>query len=156
MMNPFDPAPDDSFFCLSNLSRLEDPGHKEEIKKSVSLIEEFEKVNFCLIEIILVDNEKIREINKKYLNHDFVTDVITFPYDVNQEKHSLEGTLYCGIERVIEQADELNTAVETEYYRVIIHGLLHLCGYDDDTDTNCKHMRNRENFYLEKMGFSVT
>lgn len=80
------------------------------------------------INFIFCSDEYLLEINKKYLNHDFFTDIITFNFN---KKDSIAGDLYISIDRVKENAIEFSTEFITELKRVIIHGVLHLLGHDD-------------------------
>ncbi len=99
------------------------------------------------ISYIFCDNNYILEINKKYLNHDYFTDIITFDYS---ENNVVSGDIFISIETVIENATHYKTTFEEELHRVIIHGVLHLCGYKDKTSTDKKIMREKENFYLNE------
>jgi rRNA maturation RNase YbeY len=85
-------------------------------------------------------------INKKYLNHDTLTDIITFDY--SEETKALEGEIYISIPRVKENARKLETDFDTELHRVIVHGVLHLVGYRDRLVKEKKEMREREEGYL--------
>jgi len=112
-------------------------------------IEEREAVRFALLEVVYVDEAEILRINRNYLQHDYVTDIITFRYDEQGENRlAIEGTLYCCLPRILEQAIEFNTPVEEEILRVFVHGLLHLCGYDDQTDEERASMKRAEDNYL--------
>lgn len=97
------------------------------------------------ISIILVDDAEILNINNKYLKHNYYTDIITFDYTKNR---TISGDLYISIERVCENAKQYNTKVNDELNRVIIHGLLHLCGYKDKTKKQASLIRKKENYYL--------
>ena len=88
------------------------------------------------------------EKNKTYLNHNTLTDIITFDYS---EKDEISGDLFISIERVRENAKIYNVTFELELSRVLIHGILHLIGFGDKTDEEIKTMRQKENFYLEKI-----
>lgn len=98
------------------------------------------------VNIILVTDEQLLKINRTYLNHNFYTDIITFNY--NQED-VISGDLYISIERVIENAKERRISVENELLRVMIHGVLHLMGYDDKKKTEQEIMRGKEDLYLQ-------
>ena len=93
-------------------------------------------------------DEYLLNINKKYLNHDYFTDIITF--DLSDSKNQIEGDIYISIERVRDNAKQANTSVEEELLRILAHGLLHLIGYDDKTLGEKKKMRKKENFYINK------
>jgi probable rRNA maturation factor len=94
---------------------------------------------------IFCDDEYLIKINVEFLNHDTYTDIITFDYSVGDE---LIGDLYISTERVSENAKEFKESLEDELNRVLIHGLLHLCGYKDKTEEEAKLMRTKENYYL--------
>lgn len=105
--------------------------------------------NASAIEVVFCNNAYIQEINKQVLNHDYPTDIITFYYD--QEKPELDAELLISIEEISANAKTYNTSIDTELKRVIIHGCLHLLGYDDKTDSEKKVMREKENEYLHKL-----
>jgi len=87
----------------------------------------------------------LHKINVDYLEHDTFTDIITFPYsDIK-----IEGDIFISIDRVRENAATFNTSFENELKRVIIHGVLHLCGYGDKTEAEAKEMRSKENQYIK-------
>ena len=94
------------------------------------------------INYIFSSDEYLLEINKKYLKHNYYTDIITFNY--NQEK-ILNGDIYISIDRVKDNAKELNVLFDKELNRVMIHGILHLIGFDDRTEKEKKIMRSEEN-----------
>lgn len=98
--------------------------------------------NFCSDAYIL-------ELNISSLNHNFYTDIITF--ELNNKNESIEGDIYISIDRIRDNANQLNELFINELYRVIIHGVLHLCGYKDKTKKDSQLMREKENFYLNKL-----
>jgi len=93
------------------------------------------------INYIFCDDEYILEINKQYLNHDYYTDIISFDYSVGNELH---GDIFISIDRVRENAVEYNVTLEEELKRVIIHGVLHYCGYKDKSEEEELLMRVKE------------
>lgn len=97
------------------------------------------------ISIIFVSDQYLLEMNQKYLNHDYFTDIITFDYC---EHNVVSGDLFISVDRVKENADSFNVDELTEIHRVMIHGVLHLCGYKDKTEEEEKNMRLLENKYL--------
>ena len=111
----------------------------------ISNILNFEKKTEGDIVLIFCSDEYLLEINKKYLNHDYYTDIITFDYCV---ENIVSGDLYISIDRVKENAKTFNDSFINELSRVVIHGVLHLCGYNDKTEADQKNMRNLENKYL--------
>src|SRR5438552_16561895 len=98
------------------------------------------------ISLAFVDNTTIHRLNKQYLGHDEPTDVLSFPYSAANAK-KLEGELVIGVEIAQEQATERGHDVQAELALYVIHGLLHLCGYDDKSTANEKAMRQRERHY---------
>ncbi len=126
------------------------PFDVDEIKNLVSVIEQNQNCNFEFIEINYVDEEEIRQINKEFLQHDYVTDIITFRYDEPNDINAIECSLACCAPRILEQAKEFNQNEKTEFIRIIIHGLLHLLGYDDATENEKKKMTEMEDYFLSK------
>jgi probable rRNA maturation factor len=104
--------------------------------------------NIRNIEIIInfVTRGIIRQINKNYLNHNCVTDVITFPYQVGGK--FIDGEIFISLDRVRINAKEFNIKYSEEIKRVIVHGCLHLLGYDDKIEKLRMEMKKKENFYL--------
>ena len=99
------------------------------------------------INYIFCDDDYLHELNVKYLDHDTLTDIISFDYRVGKELH---GDIYISVERVAENAKDFRVEFSEELHRVIIHGILHYCGYKDKTDDEAKAMRSMENHYLLK------
>ena len=93
---------------------------------------------------IFVDDNALLEINKQFLAHETYTDIITFDNNDDDDDY-LEGDIFISIERVKDNADMFNVTFEEELYRVISHGMLHLCGYKDKTEADKKIMRRKEN-----------
>ena len=104
-----------------------------------------EKVDTAIISIIFVDDDKILELNKSFLNHDFVTDVITFPLE---ESGIIEGEIYISVDTARRQAEEYGVSLTNELQRLAVHGVLHLVGYDDDTDEKRDKMHVLEDKYI--------
>lgn len=98
------------------------------------------------LNIILCSDEFLLSMNQKHLNHDYYTDVITF--DLSENPTFIEGEIYISVDRVKENAKLLNHPFIDELHRVMVHGLLHLCGYKDKTPTQQKLMRKKEDEYL--------
>ena len=102
------------------------------------------------IYIIICDEKYLMKMNKKYLQHNTITDVITFPYDM-PGKNQIAGEIYISYPQVKYNAATYNVTVSNELHRVMIHGLLHLCGYGDKTEKEKKKMTTMEDFYLERI-----
>ena len=98
------------------------------------------------INIIFCSDNYILDVNMKYLQHDYFTDIITFDYC---EKDVLSGDLFISIDSVRENAQFYGTEFADELNRVMVHGLLHLIGYDDHSEADNAVMRQKENYYLE-------
>lgn len=97
------------------------------------------------ISIIFCSDNYILDINRRYLGHDYFTDIITFDYC---EGDRLSGDLFISVDSVQENSVEYGTEFKDELNRVIVHGILHLIGYDDHTEEDVKVMRSKEDYYL--------
>ena len=93
------------------------------------------------INYIFCDDDYLLEINQSYLNHDTLTDIISFDYSVGNELH---GDIYISVVRVRENAKEFKVSFADEMRRVLVHGVLHYCGYKDKTNKDAKVMRLKE------------
>ena len=98
------------------------------------------------LSIIFCSDNYILDVNMKFLSHDYFTDIITFDYC---EGKTLSGDLFISIDSVRENASFYGSEFSDELNRVIVHGLLHLIGYDDHNENDRKIMREKENYYLE-------
>ena len=106
------------------------------------------EIAFSFVEVVFVDESGIVQINTEYLKRDYITDIISFRYDDNATNLEIEGTLYCCAPRISEQAIEYNQPLNIEFLRIIIHGLLHLSGYEDSTIEEKKEMTRLEDHFL--------
>lgn len=95
---------------------------------------------------IFCSDERLREMNVEFLDHDYYTDVITFPYSEN----AAHGDVFISSERVADNARSMGIPFATELCRVLAHGLLHLLGYGDKTEEEQQTMRAKEDYYLAK------
>lgn len=120
--------------------------HKRLNNSWLKLVAESEIKKLGNINIIFCSDNYILDVNVKYLGHDYFTDIITFDYC---EKDILSGDLFISIDTVRDNAEFYKTEFNDELNRVIVHGLLHLIGYDDHTPEEQKIMREKENYYLE-------
>jgi rRNA maturation RNase YbeY len=93
------------------------------------------------INIVFYNDKQLSVLNKQYLNHDSLTDIITFDYS---EKNIIHGDVCVSIERVKENAQKFNNTFDEELRRVIVHGILHLCGYKDKKKTDKQQMKQKE------------
>ena len=97
------------------------------------------------INYIFCDDAYLHKLNLEFLDHDTLTDIISFDYSVGKELH---GDIYISIERVADNAKDFGVDVSEELCRVMIHGVLHYCGFKDKNDEDAKLMRDKENYYL--------
>ena len=97
------------------------------------------------VNIVLTDGESIKKMNQQFLSHDYDTDVISFRLNDGQK---IEGEIYISIDQTLVQAKTYRVSFQNELARLVAHGTLHLCGYDDQTDSQKKQMTSKENSYL--------
>ena len=100
------------------------------------------------ISYIFCDDERILEVNKHYLQHDYYTDIITFDYSA---KRFISGDIFISLDTVKSNSEELGVDFYQELHRILIHGILHLCGQDDKTPESCKEMTRKENNALNQL-----
>lgn len=101
------------------------------------------------IVIALCSDSYILETNKEFLQHDYFTDIITFDYS---EGEKLSGDLLISVDTVRSNATKYKVDFENELLRVVIHGVMHLCGYKDKSAEQAKIMRQKEDYYLARFG----
>ena len=99
------------------------------------------------INYIFCDDEYLLQVNKEYLQHDYYTDIITFDYVKGK---TISGDIFVSLPRIFDNAETLSKDFDSEFFRVLAHGILHLCGYKDKTDEEISEMRNKEDYYLNK------
>lgn len=99
------------------------------------------------INYIFCDDEYLLQVNREYLKHDYYTDVITFDYVKGK---TISGDIFVSLPRIFDNAETLSKDFESEFFRVLAHGVLHLCGYKDKTDEEIAEMRSKEDYYLNK------
>ena len=102
------------------------------------------------INIIFCSDNHLLEMNRTHLEHDYYTDIITFDFTYN---NVISGDLYVSIDRIKDNAIKNSVTLENETYRVIIHGVMHLCGYKDKTKKDIEMMREKEAACLSKIQF---
>ena len=98
------------------------------------------------IAYLFCNDDKILEVNRQYLKHDFYTGIITFDYS---EEDKISGDIFISLDTVRSNSQKYTTDYQEELYRVIIHGILHLCGLDDSSEDEKKSMREAENSALK-------
>jgi len=123
--------------------------NKTKLKQWIKAITEKEKYQLGTINYIFCTDEELLEINLKHLNHNTYTDIITFDYT---EGKKISSDIFISIERVLENAQKFKVDFDTELKRVMIHGVLHLCGYKDKTKADAELMRKKENAAIKLFG----
>lgn len=109
-----------------------------------------EDTTVAIVTLIQADHAIVRHLNRTYLEHDYDTDVLAFPY--SEEHESLEGEIYVDLDTAAEQHGEFGASFEQEALRYAIHGALHLAGYRDDEPTGKNEMHELEDRYLRAAG----
>lgn len=122
--------------------------NRANLKRFIESIFKKERQSLDSINYIFCSDRAILEINKKYLNHDFYTDVITF--DLSTDSKAMSAEVYISIERIRDNAKQLGLSIKSELHRVLFHAALHLCGYNDKKKKDKEVMRKRENDLLAK------
>jgi probable rRNA maturation factor len=124
--------------------------NSEEVASWISKIITKEKREEGEISYIFCDDEYLHKLNIEFLNHDTLTDIISFDNGLGNQ---INGDIFISVERVKENASKFNTTFENELHRVIIHGVLHYCGYKDKTKKDADLMRVKENKALSLRDF---
>ena len=119
---------------------------KKELKRFVKELVAHEGKQLKELSLVFTDDEYLLDVNKQYLNHDYFTDVITFDYS---DFPNVSGDVMISLDRVKDNAQSMNLDFETELYRVVFHGTLHLCGYKDKKKEDAAIMRSKEDFYIQ-------
>lgn len=96
--------------------------------------------------IVLCSDPYLLKMNNQHLNHDYFTDIITFSYNTDNQ---VSGDLFISVDRLKDNAVMFDVSFDEELERIIYHGVLHLCGYNDKTDKEISVMREKEKYYLE-------
>jgi rRNA maturation RNase YbeY len=119
---------------------------KTKLKQWIKTITEKEKHKLGTINYIFCTDDELLEINVKHLNHNTLTDIITFDYT---EGKTINSDIFISIERVLDNSEKFKVTFDEEFHRVMIHGILHLCGYKDKSKADAELMRNKENAALK-------
>ncbi len=118
-----------------------------EIKNIILSIKNGENKNIQSINLIISNDEHLNELKKQYFNQDYYTDVIAF--NLEDEGNSIDGEIYISMERIIYNANKYNCNLNDELKRIIVHGTLHLIGYDDTTKKEKESMTHLEELYMD-------
>jgi len=122
--------------------------HKKKVKNWISTLLDQHKLKTGIINFIFLDDAGLLKLNIEYLNHNTFTDIISFDYSAND---LISGDIYLSIERIRENADNLNISFNEELKRVIIHGILHLIGFKDSSESEKRIMRLKEDQALSNV-----
>jgi rRNA maturation RNase YbeY len=120
---------------------------KKDLKEAVKNLTILEGKVLKDLSLVFTDDDYLLEVNKQFLNHDYFTDVITFDYSSFPD---VSGDVMISLDRVKDNAISLDQNFELEFYRVVFHGVLHLCGYKDKSEEEATLMRSKEDFYLNR------
>jgi len=123
--------------------------NKRSLHKIVVLLCNELEINVSVLEINFVSSETILGINKKYLNHNYNTDIITFDY--SNERNNLDGEIFISIDDALENSKKYHVTLNNEILRLVIHGILHMAGYDDVTLAKRKKMKKVEDVLVQKL-----
>ncbi|MGC4035571.1 MAG: rRNA maturation RNase YbeY [Chitinophagaceae bacterium] len=134
------------FFLARNISFR----RRGKLKDFMAFLIRQEGRSIDMINCIFCSDKYLLEMNRKHLKHDYYTDIITF--DLSDSSGKISAEIYISIDRVRENAMTSQTTIAHELYRVIFHGLLHLCGYNDKKKDEISEMRSREDYYLSAYG----
>lgn len=124
--------------------------NKEDLSEWINESVDNEEFKLGEVNYIFCSDGQLLEKNIEFLNHDTLTDIISFDYTMGK---LISGDIFISIDRVIENAKTFNTDFNNELNRVMIHGILHYCGYSDKTDEDKSLMRSKENYYLSLRKF---
>ncbi len=134
---------------------------EQRLRDMVSRVLLDEGITAAKISVALVDDAAIHALNRQYLNHDYPTDVLSFrldddpdPAEIDGDRPAvtLEGEIVISVETALLAASEMSTSGESELALYLVHGLLHLCGYDDHTPEDVEQIRQRERSHLQNWG----
>lgn len=138
-----------NFLFDGNNPHIEKKNFKKLVRGIIRDILKDEGANYDTINFRFCDDKEIRIYNKKYLLHDYETDILTFYYE--NDVNSMDSDILISLDTVKRNSVEYKTGFENELMRVVIHGILHLCGYLDSTKKEKEIMREKENYYLKKI-----
>jgi len=129
--------------------RLDEPVLRELVRHVIAA----EEATLVHVSVVLTGHDTVRPLNREYLDHDYNTDVLSFslrdePRAPAEEAAGVEGEVYVDLDTAAERHDEFENTFEEEAYRYVVHGVLHLLGYDDATDAGQDTMRKKEDEYL--------
>lgn len=123
---------------------------KSLIRKSLKILKSELSLKIAHLQINILNGADIIALNQKYLNHDYNTDIITFDYRVDLA-NPIDGEIFISFEDAQKNAEKYKVSLNNELMRLIIHGVLHLSGFDDKSPIEKRKMKKMENYFLEKL-----
>ena len=120
---------------------------RQQLKRFIISIFRRERKMLEMVNFIFSNDEAVQRINKRYLKHEALTDIITF--ELSKSGESIVGEVYISVDRVRENASKYGETFKNELHRVVFHGALHLCGFRDKTISDIREMRRKEAYYLK-------
>jgi len=123
--------------------------NEKEISEWISNVISSEEFKEGDINYVFCNDDYLLKLHIEFLNHNTLTDIISFDESIGKILH---GDIFISIERVIENAEIYNVSFQEELQRVIVHGVLHFCGYKDKNKRDSKIIRDKENFYINQLG----
>ncbi len=121
--------------------------NRNKLKHYLKNILEKEGKKLGYLNYIFCSDEFLLEINRRYLQHNYYTDIITF--DLSENSNSIQAEIYISSDRIKDNSRRLGITIKSEIHRIIFHGVLHLCGYKDKKKKEKKQMRAKEDYYLK-------
>ncbi|MBC7884608.1 MAG: rRNA maturation RNase YbeY [Saprospiraceae bacterium] len=138
-----------SFFVEEDVSHPF-PSDEPEYSKWLNSVAAEENKTISTLTYIFCSDEYLLDINLTYLGHDYYTDIITFPY---KEGDIIESDIYISLDRIKENAEEFKVSFYNELKRVMVHGVLHLIGYNDKSEKEVITIREKEDYYIRRFDF---
>lgn len=142
---PSFPAPADELTIEQRHPRLN--VDEAPLRRRIRHVLEAEGRDLTALSVVLADHDTVLELNQTYLDHDYVTDVLSFPLG-DPDDEGVDGEIYVDLDTAQERHAEFEASFTEEVHRYVVHGLLHLLGYDDHTPEGQQAMREREDRYL--------
>ena len=136
---------------IIDLQKLQ-PINKDKIKKIIKSVLKVEKKD-AELNVVFIDNKTIKQINNTFLRHNYATDVLSFSYDEPSFKNNVKGEIIVSVEMAGKLSRRYGYEVEGEIVLYLVHGLLHLLGYDDKRKKDAKKMHQREGELLSALGY---
>ena len=122
--------------------------NKNKISSWISSVINSEKHKEGEINYVFCNDDYLHKLNVEFLKHDTLTDIISFDYSLGKILH---GDVFISVERAEDNAKDFGFTFQEEIHRLIVHGVLHYCGFNDKTEEDTKLMRDKENFYLKQL-----